>query len=422
MQPILNLLDDNSFVEIGALTKNSTVITGYGTINNRLVFVFCQNGSVDLLHAKKIENIYSNALKTGSPVIGILNSNGMNIKGGLEILDAYGTILKTQADASGVILQICYVTGECIGTSAFMAGVSDFVFMTDKSGKLCLESPNVYTDAKSFDSNSVLNGAYHSEKTGLAHFSYKTDEQCINGIRELVGYLPSNYLETSECPFTEDDLNRTDEALNNPNIDMQSIINSLADDKKFLNVNGNYCKNLITGFSSFGGYTAAVVANNGALNALALQKASDFVNFCDAFNIPIVNLTDATCYENNLQGDSLSIRNGAKLIRAYANATVPKINVIVKGAVGSSYLIMNSKHIGADVVIAWKNSFVSVMEKEAASKLFNISIDKTPLDAASYGYVDDIIEPSITRKRLIMHLEMLSSKRCSNHAKKHCSI
>ncbi len=414
---IKRLLDSDSFVEMGALSDGDNVITGYGTINSRLVYVFCQNGSINLLHAKKIKNVYKYALKMGAPIVAMLNSDGADVENGLEVLDSYGQIFSCMSKASGKVPQICYIYGKCMGSSAFMAGLSDFNFMLNKESKLFLESPNVYADIKSLNPESLSGAEFHSKNSGLSHFSYNTEDECINGIKELLNYLPSNNGEDKLYETPDDDLNRTDQQLNsliaideNESIDIKSIISSISDNGKYIEQQEGFGQSMVTYFSKLGGHTAGILANNGPITVAGLQKASRFITLCDSFNIPIVTITDAKSYENSSKTDGEIIYNGSQLIKKLTCLNVPKINIIVRNGIGSPYLIMNSKHLGADVVYAWPNAAIAAMPPEAGRKMLGLEIESSPIEAAILTFADDIIEPSLTRKRIIISLEMLYSK------------
>lgn len=460
-QKIKSLLDNNSFVEMGAfITHRSTdfnlsevetpsdgVVTGYGTIDGRLVYVYGQNssvlgGSIGEMGAKKIGKIYEQSLKMGAPIISILDSNGVRLQEGLDSLEGYGEIFKYQSMASGVIPQISLVLGNSLGINSIIPALSDFIFM-EQNSKMFVNSPNTINglEGKTTTFEQVGGSKTHSTKSGLAHFCYETYEECLNKIRELINFLPSNNLEDAPLYGLQDDLNRIDESLNDminsDEIDIKAIILSLSDNKYFMEIKKDYSKNMIIGFSRFNGSTVGVVANQtseGKLDTKALKKASEFINFCDSFNIPILTLTDTCGFKSSLDEELNGLsKSVAKFIYSFINATVPKINVIVNQAFGSSYLTMNSKHIGADIVYSWPNSQIAIMEAEAfvnvisdtesSEKDLKIQDYKAngPYTAAKRGYVDDIIEPAATRKYIIASLEMLQSKREGRPAKKHSS-
>lgn len=460
-------LDTNSFVESGIfVTHRSTdfnlaeketpadgVVTGYGTVEGRLVYVYSQDitvlgGSMGEMNAKKISKIYKQALKMGAAVVGILDSKGIRLQEGLDSLEGYGEIFKYQSMASGVIPQVSVVLGNSLGMNSIIPALSDFVFMEQKNSKMFLNSPNTIDglEAKITTFENIGSAEVHSKESGLAHFCFETEDACLNGVRDLLSLLPSNNLEDAPLHGMADDLNRTDQNLNNivfeEAVDVRTIISSISDNAYFLEIKKDYATNIVICFVRFNGYTAGIIANQSIKNPLdnkACNKAIEFINFCDAFNIPIITLTDSIGFKpalgEELSGISKSI---AKLIYSFINATVPKINIIIRQAFGSAYISMNSKHIGADIVYAWPDTQISLLEAEAAINIMYADELKTsdkqekieqyrqnqssPYTAAKRGYVDDIIEPAETRKYLIVALEMLESKRESRPAKKHGSI
>jgi acetyl-CoA carboxylase carboxyltransferase component len=470
-QAIKVLLDTNSFVELGAfVTHRSTdfnlpekdtaadgVVTGFGTVDGRLVYVYSQDatvigGSVGEMNAKKVGKIYEQALKMGAPVIAILDSTGVRLQEGLDALEGYGEIFKYQCLASGVIPQISVVLGNSLGINSFVPALSDFVFMEKVSSKMFLDSPNTINSIEGKTTTFEQAGCAktHSERSGLADFIFESDKTCLEAVRNLIGYLPSNNLEDAPLYAMADDLNRIDEALNTIILsdeavfDVKAVILSIADNGRFLEIKKEYAKNIVVGFARFNGYTAGIIANqsledNGQLDIKACEKASSFINFCDAYNIPVISLTDTMGYKVTLDEQVNGITKAvAKLMYSFTNASIPKINVIVRQAFGSSYMVMNSKHIGADMVYAWPNAQICLMEPEAAINVMYTDELKTddkdikileyrqnqasPYVAARRGYIDDIIEPAQTRKYLIVALEMLESKRETRPAKKHSSI
>lgn len=468
---IKSLLDTNSFVELGAfVTHRSTdfnlpeketpadgVITGYGTVDGRLIYLYGQDGtvlggSIGEMNSKKIGKIYEQALKMGATVVGILDSTGVRIQEGLDSLEGYGEIFKYQSIASGVIPQITVVLGNSLGINSFIPALSDFVFMESKNSKMFVNSPNTISgfDGKVTTFEQIGSADVHSKDSGLAHFCFGTEQECLDGVRQLLSFLPSNNLEDAPLHGMADDLNRIDNKLNDIIIsddnvfDVKNIIKSISDNACFLEIKEQYAMNMVVGFARFNGYTAGIVANQslqdkGQLDIKACNKAVEFINFCDAFNIPIITLTDCIGYKSALSEEINGISKSAgKLLYSFATATIPKINVIIRQAFGSAYITMNSKHIGADIVYAWPNCQISLMDSEAAINVMysdgdNIT-DKdkkiaeykqnqsSPYIAAKRGYIDDIIEPAETRKYLIASLEMLESKRESRPAKKHGSM
>lgn len=434
---IEKLFDEHSFVELGTFNKDAGVVTGFGTIGGKLVYAYSQEKPVNVEHAKKISNVYELALKMGSPVVGIMDSKGIVLDNGLDTFEAYGIIFKNQTAASGVVPQISVIVGDCIGVSSFIPVLSDFVFMTESNAKLFMSSPSTFDgiEGKATTYEDLGGGKVHSKNTGMVHCCYADEDGCFNGVKELVSFLPENNLEGAVSFDSNDDLNRVDDSLNNivpednvSPIDMRAIINSVADNNNFFEIHKNFATNIIVGFVRFDGITTGVVANNGLLNIEATQKAGEFLNICDAFNIPIVNFTDIQGYEQSLEEEQGGIiRYSAKFMFAFANATVPKINIIVRNGIGNAYLLMNSKHIGADIVYAWPSACVALMKKEAEVNIMNITEEEyaelsSPYTVAGKGYIDSIIVPSNTRKRILIALEMLLTKREVKMARKHSSV
>lgn len=410
---IISVLDVNSFVELSALSKCG-VVAGYGATEGRLVYIYCQYGAVNAAHADKISRLYDAAAKMGAPVVGILDSDGIELSDGLDALDAYGKIFKCMSECSGVVPQICVVSGKCIGTAAFIAALSDFVIMPEKGAALLLNSPATLSGA---DARTAMSAV---PIDGLVHFAAKTEQQAFALAKQLLEFIPSNNLDEAPIGMFSDDLNRTDE--NIAGADIYTIIKSIADSNIFLESFSSYAEQMITGFVRLNGCSVGVVANNGALTVNAMEKAVSFINFCDAFSIPLLSLTCASAYEYNLSEQRDVLKNGAKLVYSFAQATVPKVNIIIGDSTASPYLFMNSKHIGADVSYAWSGANVSIANPQAAEIIAGVSVDGSPAVAAQGGHIDDIIEPPVTRKRVISAFEMLNSKRVVRHAKKHGSV
>ena len=430
------LFDENSFAELGAFNTDAGVVTGYGTVKGKLVYAFSQEGVVNAKHAKKIADVYALALKMGCPVVAVLDSKGVALEEGFNTFDAYGVMFKSQASASGVIPQISIVLGNCLGISTFLPSLSDFVIMSEDSAKMFMLSPSVYSglDGKA-STYETVGGANALAQRGLVHFECENDVKCFEKAQELIELLPANNLDDVNVSIVSDDLNRVDESLNSvvpedntAEIDMKAIITSVADNFKFTEVSENYAENIITGFIRLDGITTGVIANSGRINIDGVKKSGEFLNICDAFNIPIITFTDVEGYSTlHIDEQSDVIKYSAKLAFAFANATVPKINVIVRNGIGNSYLIMNSKHIGADIVYAWPSANIALINKEAATKVMGYKetqydIISTPYQIAAEGYIDGVIIPANTRKRILIALEMLMSKRENTVAKKHSSI
>lgn len=469
---INNLLDSNSFVELGAfITHRNTefnmgtqetpadgVVTGYGTMDGRLVYVYSQDptvigGSLGEMHAKKIARVYDDAMKMGAPIIGFLDSAGIRLQESIDALEGYGVIFQKQSLASGVIPQITIISGDCAGGAGSIPGLSDFTFMVSKNARLFLNSPNTFDEANvTFDN--IASAKVHTSKTGLAHFAYETEGQCIDMVKLLLTYLPSNNLEDAPLYATVDDLNRVDPGLNtivpeDVAINIQAIIQSLADGGQFFEIQKEFAPNIKIGFIRLNGSTVGLVANEadhkeGKLDIDAMNKVSRFVGFCDGFNIPVLTLTDVDGFVSGVEGETSGIlRASAQMINSFARATVPKVNVLLRKAYGSAYVAMNSKHIGADYVYAWPTASIGIMPAQSAVHIMygdeiikskdqtTLMQDKvsefekmqsSPYAVAAKGYIDDIIEPATTRKHVIAAFEVLSSKSEYRPAKKHPTL
>ncbi len=467
-QRITTLLDENSFVEIGALvtaratdfnlkqteTPSDGVVTGYGVINGNPVYVYSQdasvlNGTVGEMHAKKIANLYDLAMKTGAPVIGLLDSAGLRLQEATDALAAFGELYKKQTYASGVIPQISAVFGNCGGGLAILGSMSDFTFMEEKTGKLFVNSPNAL-EGNTTQKCDTSSAAYQSEKAGNVDFV--GDEAAILGeIRTLVSMLPVNNTEEAiiEC---SDDLNRTCADLANCVGDTSVALSMLADNNLFVEVKKNYAPEMVVGLLRLDGVTVGAVANcterldaegnvaekyDAALSPKGCDKAAKFVNFCDAFNIPVLTLTNVTGYTACECSESKIAAAVAKLTYAFANATVPKVNVVIGKAYGSAYVAMNSKAIGADLTIAWPNAEIGSMDAKLAAKIMYegqgvdvinekaqeyAALQTSVVSAAKRGYVDQIVEPQDTRKYVIGAFEMLFTKNEDRPYKKHGTV
>ena len=471
------LLDEGSFVEIDAFVKHRCtnfgmekteapadgVVTGYGTIDGRLVFVYAQDftvlgGSLGEMHANKIVKVQQMALKMGAPIIGINDSGGARIQEGVDALSGYGKIFYNNTKASGVIPQISVILGPCAGGAVYSPALTDFIFMVEGISRMFITGPQVIKTVTGEDvSQEELGGAdTHNRVSGVAHFKDKSEQDCIMRIRKLLSYLPSNNLENPPAYQSNDDINRIEEKLNdlvpdNPNkpYDMKEIIKLLADDNEFFEIQEYYAQNIITGYIRLNGKTIGVVANQpkvlaGCLDINASDKAARFIRTCDAFNIPLLSLVDVPGF---LPGTDQEyggiIRHGAKMLYAFSEATVPKVTLIVRKAYGGAYLAMCSKDLGADQVFAWPGAEIAVMGPEGAANIIfkkDISNSDNPVEtrqekikeyrdtvanpyiAASRGFIDDVIVPSTTRPRLISVFDMLETKRESNPAKKHGNI
>ena len=468
-QRIEALLDANSFVEIGArITARATdfnlkqtetpadgVVTGYGVIDGNLVYVYSQdasvlNGSVGEMHAKKIANLYDLALKTGAPVIGLIESAGLRLQEATDALNGFGEIYKKQVMASGVIPQITAIFGSCGGGLALIPTLTDFTFMEEKSAKLFVNAPNAL-DGNTTEKCNSASAAFQSEEAGIV--DVVADEATILGkIRALVSMLPAN--NEDDASFTEctDDLNRASAELVNCVGDTAIALSTISDNNVFFEVKENYAKEMVTGFIKLNGMTVGAVANrtevydaegnvtdkfDAVLTKKGCEKAADFVNFCDAFEIPVLSLTNVKGYEATVCSEKGIAKAAAKMTAAFAGATVPKVNVIIGKAYGSAYIAMNSKAIGADITIAWPDAEIGMMDAKLAAKIIcdgqgADAIDacaaeyaklQTSVDsAARRGYVDEIVEAADTRKYIIGAFEMLFTKREDRPAKKHGTV
>ncbi|NOX61580.1 MAG: acyl-CoA carboxylase subunit beta [Chloroflexi bacterium] len=471
------LLDKGSFRELDpfvvhrchdfGMEKNRPlgdgVVTGYGTINGRLVYVFSQDftvfgGSLSGAHAEKICKIMDMAMKNGAPIIGLNDSGGARIQEGVVSLGGYAEIFLRNTLASGVVPQVSVIMGPCAGGAVYSPAITDFIIMVQGTSHMFVTGPDVVKtvthEEVTFDE---LGGAYtHASKSGVAHFVADTEEDAMFLAQQLLSYLPQNNLEDPPYEPTTDDPLRQDPELDtivpdHPNkpYDMREVIRRVVDDGRFLEVHRHYAQNILVGFARLGGRSVGVVAQQpavlaGVLDIDASIKGGRFVRFCDAFNIPIITFEDVPGFLPGVaQEHGGIIRNGAKLLYAYCEATVPKITVITRKAYGGAYCVMNSKHIRGDLVLAWPTAEIAVMGPEGAvniiyrrqlaqaadpeaerARLVAEYREKfaNPYVAASYGYVDDVIEPHETRPRLINALEMLRNKRDTNPFKKHGNI
>ena len=474
------LLDEGSFEEFDMfLTHRTTdfgldkqqflgdgVVTGYGTIDGRLVYVYAQDftvfgGSLSETMSKKICKVMDQAMKVGAPVIGICDSGGARIQEGSRSLAGYAEIFQRNINASGVIPQISAIFGPCAGGAVYSPALTDFILMTEQNSYMFLTGPKVVKTVTGEDvSTEDLGGALvHNQKSGVSQFMAATEEEGLQMIRDLVSYLPQNNLEEPPLKPTNDPIDRKEDALNqiipdNPNkpYDMQQIIHAIVDDAEFLEVHKDFAKNLIVGFAHFNGMPVGVVANNpsffaGVLDINASRKGARFVRFCDAFNIPIVTLVDVPGFlPGTVQEYGGIISHGAKMLFAYGEATVPKITVTVRKSYGGSHLVMGCKQLRADINYAWPSAEIAVMGPSGAVEILDgkeISAitddaqraeliakkeqdyrDKfaNPYDAAKFGYIDDVIEPRNTRFRIIRALQALETKKDTNPPKKHCNI
>ena len=456
---IAALLDDSSFVEIGAYvtarntdfnlkefdTPKDGVLTGYGVIDGKLVYVYSQDatvlgGSIGEMHAKKIANLYNLAMKCGAPVIGLVDCAGLRLQEATDALTAFGRIFRKMTQASGVIPQITAIFGTCGGGTAMIPSLTDFTFMTSQNSKLFVNSPNAL-DGNYEGKVDTSAASYISENTGLVDAVCETEAELLSEIRALVSMLPSN---NEDIAMTDcgDELNRTIPGIES--MDMDGILTNIADDLKFVEVKKAYAKAVKIGFMRLAGATVGCVANaEKTLSSAGLTKAAKFVTFCDAFSIPVVTFVDVKNFAATMEEEKTISGAAAALSFAYANATVETVTVITGEAYGSAYISMNSKSLGADMVYAWPSAKIGMMESKMAARIMYPAdiaaaddklakekeiaakideLQSSALAAAKRGYVDDIIEPDATRKRVIAALEMLATKQEEGPAKKHASL
>ena len=474
---IAQLLDEGSFEELDMfVTHRCTnfgqdkkhilgdgVVTGFGTIEGRLVYVFAQDftvfgGSLSETMAQKICKVMDMAMKMGAPVIGLNDSGGARIQEGINALAGYSEIFQRNILASGVIPQISAILGPCAGGAVYSPALTDFTIMAKGISYMFLTGPTVVKTVTGEDvSQEELGGAsVHSTKSGVTHFSAETGEEAIFIIRKLMSYIPQNNLEETPLVACSDPIDRLEDSLNDiipesakQSYDMYDVIGSIVDNGEFLEVHRDFARNIIIGFARFNGQSVGVVANQpkvlaGVLDSNASRKAARFVRFCDAFNIPLVTLVDVPGFlPGTGQEYNGVILHGAKLLYAYGEATVPKVTVTLRKSYGGAHIVMSCKQLRGDVNYAWPTSEIAVMGAEGAvgvlyAKDMKEAADPAairaekeeeyrklfanPYQAAKYGYIDDVIEPRNTRFRIIRALQMLATKKLSNPPKKHGNI
>ena len=466
---IAALLDENSFVEIGAAvtaratdfnmnntdTPSDGVVTGYGVINDSLVYVYSQDasvlgGSMGEMHAKKITRIYDMAMKMGAPVIGLIDCAGLRLQEASDALNAFGELYLKQSLASGVVPQITAVFGNCGGGMAVASAMSDFTFMESKKGKLFVNSPNALAgnDASKCDTSAAK---FQSEEVGIVDVVAE-EAELIAQIRELVAMLPANNEDDLSYADCEDDLHRVCADLEASAADPAIALPMISDDGVFFETKAEYGKDMVTGFIKLNGTTVGAVANrstlydeegnaveqfNAEISARGCEKAASFVKFCDAFNIPVLTLTNAAGFKATKCTEKKIAKAAAALTAAFAEADVPKVNVITGKAFGSAYVTMNSKGLGADMVYAWPNAQIGMMDAKLAVKVMYPEADAKELrekaaayaelqnsvaSAAKRGYVDTVIDAQDTRKYVIGAFEMLFTKREDRPGKKHGTV
>ena len=470
------LLDEGSFNEVGAFVMHRSndfgmekqrflgdgVVTGYGTINGRLVYVFSQDftvfgGSLSETHAEKICKIMDLALKNGAPVIGLNDSGGARIQEGVVSLGGYADIFYRNTIASGVIPQLSAIMGPCAGGAVYSPAITDFIGMVENTSYMFVTGPNVVKTVTNEEVTSEqLGGAsVHSSKSGVAHFSYANEIECLSGLKALLSYMPQNCEEKAPAlNYQIGDEQREvlkDIVPDNANqpYDMREVIDGIVDEGSFLEVHKNFAENIVVGFARLAGRSIGIVANNpaflaGVLDVHSSTKGARFVRFCDAFNIPLLVLEDVPGFLPGTDQEwNAIITNGAKLLYAFSEATVPRVTVITRKAYGGAYDVMNSKHIGADMNFAWPGAEIAVMgAKGAAEIIFKKEITNAdnpemawkekeaeyaekfanPYRAAERGFIDEVIMPEETRKKLISSFKMLENKVANLPKKKHGNI
>jgi propionyl-CoA carboxylase beta chain len=471
------LLDDGSFVELDRfVTHRSTefgleakkvlgdgVVTGYGTVHGRLVYVFSQDftvfgGSLSEAHAEKIVKLQDLALKTGAPIIGLNDSGGARIQEGVVSLGGYADIFLRNTLSSGVVPQISVIMGPCAGGAVYSPAITDFVYMVRGTSYMFVTGPGVVKTVthEDVDMESLGGADVHASKSGVCHFVHDSEPESLAAVRDLFRFIPQNNSEPAPRGGSADPPDRRDEGLldivpDNPHrpYDMRELIRAVVDDRTFYEVHERFAGNLLTGFAHLGGHSVGIVANQpqvlaGVLDIASSEKGARFVRFCDAFNIPLVVFEDVPGFLPGVEQEHGGIiRHGAKLLYAFAEATVPKVTVITRKAYGGAYDVMNSKHIRGDLNIAWPTAEIAVMgPKGAVEVLFRREIAEAddpdalteqrmqeyrdrlahPYVAASRGFVDDVIDPRDTRPRLINGLDMLENKRDQNPPRKHGNI
>ena len=474
------LLDEGSFEEFDMFVTHRCVnfdmqkksylgdgvVTGYGTINGRMVYVFAQDftvlgGSLSETMALKICKVMDQAMKVGAPVIGLNDSGGARIQEGINALAGFAEIFERNILASGVVPQISAIFGPCAGGSVYSPALTDFILMSKQNSYMFLTGPKVVKTVTGEDVTvDKLGGAMvHASKSGVAHFVGETEEATLQLIRELVGYIPSNNFEEAPMVATNDPIDRLEDSLNsiipeNPNqaYDVKDVIHAIVDEGKFLEVHEKFATNLVVGFARMGGMSVGVVANQpkamaGVLDCNASRKGARFVRFCDAFNIPLVTLVDVPGFlPGTGQEYNGVINHGAKMLFAYGEATVPKVTVTLRKSYGGAHIVMSCKQLRSDINYAWPTAQIAVMGASGATEVLHGRALKeitdpeekakfiaekekeyndlfaNPYNAAKYGYIDDVIEPRNTRFRVIRALQALQTKKDTLPMKKHCNL
>ncbi len=466
------LLDEGSFEEIGMFVTHRSVefglekekylgdgvVTGYGTINGRLTYVFAQDftvfgGSLSEAHAEKICRVMDLAMKNGAPIIGLNDSGGARIQEGVVSLGGYADIFYRNTRASGVIPQISAVMGPCAGGAVYSPAITDFILMVENTSYMFVTGPNVVKTVthEEVTSEELGGASVHSSKSGVAHFSCENGLECINNIKKLLSYLPQNcedgvpvqseFQNPNSNPDSYRDLNSIIPENPNQPYDMRDVINGVADSESFFEVHKNFAENIVVGFARLAGRSIGIVANQpaflaGVLDIHSSQKAARFVRFCDSFNIPLLVFVDVPGFLPGTDQEwNAIITNGAKLLYAFCEATVPRVTVITRKAYGGAYDVMNSKHIGSDMNYAWPTAEIAVMGAKGAVEIIfkgekdlkkkeeeYVELFANPYRAAERGYIDEVILPEQTRDKLISAFKMLENKVDKLPKKKHGNI
>lgn len=471
------LLDPNTFVELKPFIEHRSqdfgmaereapgegVVTGYGKINGRSVYLFAQDftvfgGALGEMHAKKIVNVMDLAAKNGTPIIGLNDSGGARIQEGVVALDGYGQIFYRNVLYSGVIPQISVILGPCAGGAVYSPAITDFVFMVERTSQMFITGPKVIetVTGEKISSEDLGGATVHSSKSGNAHFTYESEEEALQAVRTLLTFLPQNAKEKPPVANARDNDDNYREALldivpfdTTRPYDIRNVINEVVDPQSFFEIHENFARNLVVGFARISGKTVGLVCNQprvmaGSLDIDSSDKAARFIRFCDAFQIPVITFEDVTGFFPGVKQEHKGIiRHGAKILYAYSEATVPKITVILRKAYGGAYVALNSKSIGADLVFSWPNAEIAVMGSEGAANIIfareinesddpvRMRADKiaeyrekfaNPYIAASMGMIDDVIDPRETRMKLIQALDMLQNKEENRPDKKHGNI
>ncbi len=468
------LFDSGSFIELDAFIRNrctnfgmdkmefegESVVTGYGMIDGRLVYAFSQDftvtgGALGEMHATKVVKAMDAAIKVGAPIVGLNDSGGARIQEAVDALSGYGDLFFRNATFSGVIPQISAIMGPCAGGAVYSPALTDFVFMVDKSAQMFITGPQVIKTVTGEEvTPEELGGAMtHNSISGNAHFIADSDKECIDSIRKLLSYLPSNNMEKAPMFTVTDDINRSIDELDtlipdnaNKPYDIMDVITAVVDDREFFEYQPYFAKNIVTGYARINGRSVGIIANQpnamaGCLDMNAGDKAARFIRTCNAYNVPLLTFVDVPGFlPGTTQEHGGIIRHGAKILYAYSEATVPKVTIITRKAYGGAYVAMCSKSLGADIVLAWPSAEIAVMGPDGAVNIiFRNEIQKaedkqetrqqlltnyraefaTPYKAAERGFVDDVIEPNATRQRIIDAFNMLEGKREKRPPKKH---